>query len=258
MDRKRRTLFAVLVATIIVLGVFSSFAINFFGQEDFQIKLPDISGDTEAGPTGDPGGDSDQLIRIEVTPKTVQSVIATLERPRSYYREISLEMWANAETSAITTASVWVDNGWTRSAITAPGGRMQHNLVSEEGHWLWYEGDAKALYFPVEEDISDLIQRIPTYEDVLELPLSRIADAGYEIYSGVDCIYVEVEQEDLNSRERYWISISDGLVLAEELVSGDMVVYRMTAKATVSPAPLDSDFSLPDGTELHLAREGGD
>ena len=256
MERKRRTLFAVLIATIIVLAVFVSFAITLFGQEDYQIGLPDLTDNAQTDPTGQPGESDGPFIRIEVTPKTVQSVIATLNRPRSYYRELSLELWADAETSAVTTAQVWVDDGWTRSSVTMPGGRIQHNLVGGEEHWLWYEGDEAALVFPAEKSVSDTVQRIPTYEDVLELPQRLITAAGYESYAGTDCVFVEIERTELNSRERYWISVSDGLLMAVERVKDDLVVYRMTARSTVSPAPLDSSFALPDGTVLHTVGEG--
>ena len=255
MERKRRTLFAVLTATIIVLAVFASFAITLFGQEDYRIKLPDLSGDTQSDPTDDPDNSDGQFIRIEVTAKTVQNVIATLNRPRSYYRELQLELWADAETSALTTAQVWVDGGWTRSSVTAPGGLTQHNLVGDEAHWMWYEGDETARVFPADEAVADIVQRIPTYEDVLELPQRLITAAGYESYAGADCVFVEIEQEELNSRERYWISVSDGLLMAVEHVKDGMVVYRMTAQPAVSPAPLDSSFVLPDGTVLHVVGE---
>ena len=252
MERKKRTLFAVLIATIIVLAVFASFAITLFGQGDYQIKLPDLSDDSQANSTGDPGNSGGSFIRIEVTPKTVQNVIATLDRPRSYYRELNLELWADAETSAVTTARVWVDGGWTHAVVTAPGGLIQHNLVGGEEHWLWYEGDENALVFPADQAADDLVQRIPTYEDVLSLPQRWITAAGYEAYAGTDCVYVEIEQAELNSVERYWISVSDGLLMGAERVKDDLVVYRMTAQSTVSPAPLDSSFALPDGTVLHV------
>lgn len=256
MDRKRRSLFAVLIATIIVVAVFSSFAIHLFNQEEHQIRLPDLSEELNQDQPGtDTDGDG-QFVRVEVTPETVQSVIATLKRPRSYHRELELELWADADTSAVTTAEVWVDGGWTRSSVTASNGLTQHNLVGDGQRWMWYDGDETALVFPADEGIPDLVQRIPTYEDVLALPWSRITAAGYESYAGVDCVFVEIERSELNSRERYWISVSDGLLTAAERVKDDLVVYRMTARSTVSPAPLDSSFVLPDGTVLYTVGEG--
>lgn len=255
MERKRRVLFVVLIATIIVLAIFSSFAINLFGGEDYQIKLPDLSGDAAANPSGNQSSPGDQSIRIEVAPETVQSVIATLNRPRSYYRTINLELWADEETSAQTTVMVWADGGWTRSAVTNPGGLIQHNLVGEGTRWLWYEGDETALSFPAEDTAADTVQRIPTYEDVLELSTDRITTAAYVSYEGTDCVFVEVMQDGLVSWERYWISVSDGLLVAAERVKDAQVVYRMRVQSTVSPAPLDSSFALPDGTVLHSVGE---
>lgn len=251
MERKRRGLFVVLIATIIVLAIFSSFAINLFSGNDYQVKLPDLSGDAAANPSGNQSSPGDQSIRIEVAPETVQSVIATLNRPRSYHRTITLELWADAQTSAQTTVTVWVDGGWTRSTVASPGGLIQHNLVGEGTRWLWYEGDETALSFPAGDAAADTVQRIPTYEDVLELPTDRITTAAYVTYAGTDCVFVEVMQEGLVSWERYWISVSDGLLVASERVKDSLVVYRMSVQSTVSPAPLDSSFALPDGTVLH-------
>lgn len=252
MERGKRTLFAVLVATIIVVAVFSSFALNLFAQDDYQVQLPDLSEGTETDPSGNGAESGSRFIRVEVTPETVQSVISkTLSRPQSYYREISIELWAGTETAAVTTARVWVDGGWTRSDVTAPSGLVQHNLVGEGTRWLWYEDDIAAVSVPAGQTVSDLVQRIPTYEDVLALPQEEITDAGYEKYAKTDCVFVEVEQEELDSYERYWIAVSDGLLVAAERVRDDQLLYRMTVLSTESPAPLNSSFALPDGTVLH-------
>ena len=251
LERKKRTLFAVLIATIIVVAVFSSFAMNLFKQGDYQVQLPDLSEDADPDQMGDKEEYGDQFARVEVTPETVQSVIATLSRPQSYYREINIELWAGGETEALTTAHVWVDGGWTRSDVTAPSGMVQHNLVGEDTRWIWYDDDDTVISVPADQTVSDLVQRVPTYEDVLELPQKEITDAGYEKYARTDCIFVEVEQEELGSYERYWIAVSNGLLVAAERVKDDRLLYRMTVLSTESPAPLNSSFSLPDGTVYH-------
>lgn len=257
MDRRRRSLFAVLIATIIVVAVFSSFAVHLFSKEEHQIRLPDLSEELNED---QPGTDTDggQFVRVEVTPKTVQNIIAkTLSRPQSYYREITIELWAG-ELSSVTTARVWVDNGWTRSDVISPDGTTQHNLVGEDTRWLWYNQENLVRSFSADQTVADLIQRIPTYEDVLELSQSAITATGYEEYGGQRCVFVEVEQEELASRERYWISVSNGLLVAAERVKDDQVVYRMTALSMESPAPLSSSFALPDGTVLHAVGQSVD
>ena len=258
MDRRRRSLFAVLIATIIVVAVFSSFAIHLFNKEEHQIRLPDLSGDmNEDQPGADPEGDG-WFVRVEVTPETVQSVIATLARPRSYYREIRIELWGDKETASVTTAKVWVDEDWVSSDVTTPGGMVQHNLVGEGKRWLWYNNDTQAVQVPADRAVADLVQRIPTYEDVLDLPQNEITATGYENYSGVDCVFVEVEQTDLGSYERYWISVSNGLLIAAERVKDDELLYRMSTVSIESPAPLGSSFILPDGTVLHTVGQSED
>lgn len=255
MERKKRTVFAVLIATIIVVAVFSSFAMNLFAGDEYQILLPDLSDGSGNDSSGENNSSGGEVMRVEVTPETVQGVIATLARSQSYHREISLELWASEDDAAVTTAEVWVDNGWTRTIVTSPNGRVQHNLVGDGTRWLWYDGENTAMSFPADKVISDLVQHIPTYEDVLELSQRDITATGYEKYDATICIYVEVEQEELGSSERYWISVSDGLLVAAERVKGEQLVYRMTALSTESPAPLDSSFVLPDGQVLHTVGE---
>lgn len=256
MERKKRTLFAVLIATIIVAAVFSSFAMSLFNQRDYHISLPDLS---EGTGEDQPGGEDtygDGLIRVEVTPETVQNVIEkTLSRPKSYYREIRIELWAGNAESVAVTAKVWVDDGWTRTDVTSPNGKVQHNLVGNDTHWIWYDEESSAVSFPAGQAVSDLVQRIPTYEDVLALPQREIVATGYEKYESTDCIFVEMMQKELDSSERYWISVSDGLLVAAERVKDGQTIYRMTALSTESPAPLSSSFALPDGQVLHTVGE---
>ena len=58
--------------------------------------------------------------------------------------------------------------------------------------------------------------------------------------------------------ERYWVSVSDGLLCAAEKLNGDEVVYRM-AGMTVDTAAVSADtFTLPDGTALHVSEASAD
>lgn len=255
MERGKRTIFAVLIAGIIVAAVLSSFALNLFDRSGYEIQLADLSGAAQSGSPEsgeDPGG---RLVRVEVTPETVQSVVATLSRPQSYYRELTVELWSDALVQSAAAVQVWVDGGWTRSDVAAPNGTVQHNLVGEGTRWIWYDG-GEAVSFPADGAQADLAQRIPTYEDVLELSQAEIAGAGYEVYGGIDCVFVEAEQRELGSTERYWISVADGLLVAAERVKGDALVYRMAAQSPEIPAPQSSSFALPDGTVCHTVGEG--
>ena len=81
-----------------------------------------------------------------------------------------------------------------------------------------------------------------------------LAAADYRLLDTVDCIFLETAADDGGYIERYWVSVSDGLLCAAEKLQGEDVVYRM---AGMSGGRGDSGivakdaFTLPDGTVLH-------
>ena len=127
---------------------------------------------------------------------------------------------------AADTARVWVDGApdttwprWTQTERTRPTGQVEHSIIEETGEgegtlYLWYNNDREYRSYPADRWSADLSQRIPTYEDVLALERDSITDTGYEEKSGTPCIYVEVEDPELLYRQRYWVSVSDGLLVA--------------------------------------------
>ena len=94
-------------------------------------------------------------------------------------------------------------------------------------------------------------QGIPTYEDILRLDKKRIAAADYRLLDTVDCIFVETAADDGGYIERYWVSVSDGLLCAAEKLQGEDVVYRMAGMSVDSGNVAEDAFTLPDGTVLH-------
>ena len=248
MERDKRNLFVVLIAIVIVVAMASSFGLGLFGPDTAKIALP--TPEASVSPGTDPAADG--LVRVEVTPETVQNVIATLARPESYYREVTIEdFWGEGE-SGVTTAKVWVDDGWTKTEVTWPGGTVRHSIVGDGSFWLWYGGDRSVLSGPADDRSADLEgQRIHTYEDVLELEQDTIASTGYEERGGLSCIYVETAPDSLGYVERYWISDTNGLLVSAETTSEEQLIYRMSAYTIERPVPEDAAFELPDGTVLH-------
>ena len=51
--------------------------------------------------------------------------------------------------------------------------------------------------------------------------------------------------------ERYWVSVSNGLLCAAEKLQGEDVVYRMAGMSVDSGNVAEDAFTLPDGTVLH-------
>ena len=110
--------------------------------------------------------------------------------------------------------------------------------------------------WPVEGDLSDLIQYLPTYEDVLDLEQEQIVAAGFQERDRMPCVYVETSEDELGYLERYWVSTDTGALVGYETVKDGTVVQQMTALDTDMQYPLQSaDFSLPDGTVLHTVGE---
>ena len=252
MDSKNRLLIAVAVIVVIVGAMFTSFGRSLFLLNTPSVELPDTS--SQPGDSSSQGGSSSsgQLQTVEVTPETVQNVIATLTRTDSYYRELTVEtFWT--EGSSSTPVQVWVDGSWSHSRQVLPSGVVRHDLTDGETQTLyyWYEGSQRYETSPADDLSADLSQRLPTYETVLALDPERITDAGYELRGSFPCVWVEVQLED-GLREQYWVSVDNGLLISAEMVRDEQLVYRMTAYSPVqSPCPSDASFQLPDGTVLH-------
>lgn len=255
MGGKNQTVIVVLIALVIVAAVFASFGSYFLPGQIPEVVLPTSPGTEESGqpqPTTVPG--TDQYMAVEVTPDTVQSVIATLARADSYAREITVrDIWGTEEEEQGATAiSVWVDGGFTRLQSTLASGRVQNVLMDAETVYLWYDTSVRYLALSGDEVTPDLIQRFPTYEDVLDLDTESITDAGYAmLQDGSSCIYVEVAREETDSVERYWVDIASGLLVRAETETQGQVVYQMSASALQSPCPATASFQLPDGQVLH-------
>lgn len=254
MEDRKRTIIAILIGLVVVVALLSSFGLSLFSRTPrVEVADPDAVGSQEPGATaaGDAAG-----ITVEVTPATVQSVIASMSRYESYSRTLTVTHTWGDEKSGTITAQVWTDGGWTRADVTLASGVVEHSIMGEGQLWLWYEDGteetADQVYVgPAAELSSDLLQRLPTYEDVLALDAAGITDAGYVEYNGQPCIYVEAEQQTLGYLYRYWISETNGLLMAAETEKSGVLVYRMESNEVISPMSGGAEvFALPDGTIL--------
>ena len=246
MDSKRRLAITIAIICLIVAAIFASFGRSLFFVQIPSITLPDGGGDASGGADGGGG----QYWQVSVTPETVQSIVATLERPDSFYRELTVELlWEGG--SSTSAVQYWEDGGWSHTRQALPSGAVRHDLAGPERVYYWYEGSETWNAFPADGRSADLAQHIPTYETVLDLDQADITAAGYELRGSYPCVYVEVQTgEDV--LERYWVSTDNGLLISAERETEGALVYRMTAYAQVqAPCPDTASFALPDGTALH-------
>ena len=249
MDSKKRLAIAIAITCLIVAAIFASFGRSLFFVQIPSITLADVN---EGGDASGSSGvqDGDQYWQVAVTPETVQSIVATLSRPDSYYRELTVEtLWSGG--SYASPVQYWEDGGWAHTRQVLASGAVRHDLTGPETAYYWYEGSTAWGTFPADERSSDLAQHIPTYETVLELDPESITGAGYELRGSLPCVYVEV-QEESGALERYWVSTDSGLLISAERELNGALVYRMTAYSQIqAPCPATASFALPDGQGLH-------
>ena len=251
MEQKNRLVIVVAIVVVIVAALFVSFGRSLFGVNTPSVVLPDALGGADSSLGSGGSSPADSFHRGEVTPQTVQDVIATLSRPDSYYRELTVQtFWSGGSSS--TQVQVWVDGGWSHSRQVLPSGLIRHDLTGEGTLYYWYDGSSQYESTPADERSSDLSQRIPTYETVLELDTADITAAGYEVRENIPCIYVSVSRDGAQQAERYWISVDSGLLVCAESETDGQLTYQMTAYSAIqSPCPASASFQLPDGTLLH-------
>lgn len=276
MGERSRMGFIILIALILAAAVIYSFSVGVFREtpEVSFAELPSAAGGKETLPP--PFGD---MVPVSVDPETVQSVIRTLDRYTSYRRTLNVEYLAGETVTGVLTVSVAVDGSWMRCDVTEGNGRTEHTILGDGFRWLWYGDETEYVRVRTDQSASDLLQRVPTYEDVLELDPQRITAASYEVRGGLPCVFAEVSQPELGYLERFWVSVESGLLVASETVKNGETVYRMSSYEVESPlyeeggslpgdgeSPLPGDgedpsssirdiFTLPDGSVLHQVKE---
>lgn len=255
MNQKKVTIWT-LIGSALVLGIVF---VLFYYMQSSQITAPVILPDTDNlyTPSESPsvGSEVNMALSADVNTNTVQVVIASLQRPKSYSREIIVESyWSGG--SVVYQLQCWVrPEGSKIIRTSSAGGSAQHVIVTDERIYIWYEGDRQYYSAAVADaglkNISDAYQMIATYEDLLEKSVSDIQEAGYEEYNGKYCIFAKTQQGEYT--ESYYVLIESGLLEGMEKWDGTSLIYRMKAGNVQLSVPEDSVFDLPDGTNAITA-----
>lgn len=213
------------------------------------ITLPpsDLPKDSAAGDSGA----SDLLTVVEIAPETVQSAISSLSRPVNYGRNMTIEyLWEGG--GGKHELYTIVRGAWTRVDRGLPDGNTRISVTNGQETYIWYgyDSDAEVTILPAGEFSADIEQSIPTYEDILNLPVEEIILADYRPLDVLTCIYVETAADEAGYSTRYWVSVENGLLVQAERLLGEEVVYRMTSLYVDQTEYDASRFTLPDGTVL--------
>ena len=250
MEDKKRTALAVVIILVVLAAVLYSFSLNLFSPTPGLVLA-----DPNADPSGEPGGEQSGGqggLMVGVSTQTVQSLIASLTRYESYSRGVTVEYYDGGQLVGTVSGQVWAEVGWTRTDLILASGRVEHSIVGDGQLWLWYDRETAVYSGPAEGLSADLLQRLPTYEDVLALDKGSITAAGYVERDGLPCVFVEAVMPGLNYVERYWISETGGLLMAAETEKDGALIYAMSSHEVVSPMEQTAGvFTLPDGTQLY-------
>ena len=91
MDSKNRLAIAIAITCLIVVAMFASFGRSLFLVNIPSVSLAHLDEDTSNTDGSSTQGQDDQFWQVDVTPETVQSIVASLSRPESYYRELTVD-----------------------------------------------------------------------------------------------------------------------------------------------------------------------
>ena len=238
----------IIVAALIIVTVLLFVGTRWFSGGRAHIVLPGT--ESSSNSSSDDGGQNDSVVRVEVNAENVQDVIATLSRPEAYSCSMTIETFYSGG-SGTTTVAARVDGGYTRADMKLAGGQTRHLIYGGDKVYIWYNS-ARSYYSGSAGAITaDEEERIPTYEDVLEIDSGDIAKADYRTLGDFDCIYVEAKSADGEYAELYWVDVNTGLLVSSEKQKNGETVYSMSAADIVASSPDAAAFTLPDGTVIH-------
>ena len=127
MDSKNRLAIAIAITCLIVVAMFASFGRSLFLVNIPSVSLAHLDEDTSNTDGSSTQGQDDQFWQVDVTPETVQSIVASLSRPESYYRELTVDtLWNGGSHS--TSVQFWQDGGWSHTRQVLPPGQCATTL----------------------------------------------------------------------------------------------------------------------------------
>lgn len=233
---------------ILAVALFTSFGRNLFYVSTPSVVLPSLTTTPDEGFLQTEEGD---LFRVEVSPKTVQTVIASLVPTESYYRSLSSTLFWEDGNSAQTSSEVWANGSLIHVKKTLPSGLVRHDILQHDWVYFWYEGASSYLVTPGEAYCQDLAQFIPSYQSILDLDPSLITHATYETKGNLPCIFVSASVPPLFYQQHYWVSAETGLLVAAEIYQDGRLIYAMEGYAPASSLATDPvNFTLPNGVVL--------
>ena len=210
----------------------------------------------ETGSSPSPGNDQEveSEIFLEVDRENIRQVLDAMGRPEAYHQVLTVSKFWDSDSSR-QTVEFW-QNGERIHAQIQEGSRTKHLLTDGQQLWVWYEGETVPRQLALDGSITlDDLTGIPTYETLVALESSNIAEAGFvtlDEMEGLNCLYLR--SVDGDQADRYWVDANTQLLCRADSQSGNTLVYQLeqTACEVLTPGDttLESMFTLPDGTAV--------
>ena len=246
MDRKKRNHVTIVSIGMLILLAVWMLVSSIHGASP--ITLPGEKSDSEKAET--PILSEETLKVAEIRPDTVQTAIQTLKRPKAYTQTIQIQQFWEGGSGSFTVQTA-VRDGWSRMDRDLSGQSVRHSLTDGTTTYIWYNRDKKVYQGKAGEISSDDEQSIPTYEEILSLPVQQIGNAEFTtIGPGVECIYVETKADPQHYVNRYWVSVENGLLVAAETLVDAETIYRMSGLGVKLDLPGAESFTLPSGERV--------
>ena len=191
--------------------------------------------------------EDERLELVEIRTDTVQAAVDSMERLQAYTMTVKVEtLWSDG--SSETELTSYVRDRFTRVDVAQRDGSIRRTVTDGENTYIWYD-DASYTVYASGSISADQELRVPTYEDLVEMPTESIVAATYQELKGLYCIYAEVNLGE-GYLGRYWVDVETGLLIAAQRLHEGEPVYQMTVQSLDTATPDSQLFRLPDGTEL--------
>lgn len=248
MNKGRIMLFAMLAAATIVIAVLMSIFATGATSERPEIVLP------QELPEGlQPGWSFDGSDRApdagDVSAETLAALVLSLERPEEYYATIKVGLYWDGGSSE-TRREVWSTGGYELIRSYDESGSAERNcIVAGEDTYIWYENETQYYVGATAAFSTDDEAQIPTYEDLAAVPPENVALCRYEASGDIPCLYAETT-DDMGQTNRWWVSLSSGLLWKFETWDGGELAYSMQTLSLSTDAVDRGEFVLPDGNNV--------
>jgi hypothetical protein len=189
---------------------------------------------------------SDGKKRLEVTPDTVQTALKTLARAESFSGTYTFKSyWTGGESDS--TLKMWRKSENIRMNISK-NNTVKNILVRGDELYIWYDGASGVLSSKLSDsslssDV-DKFSKLLTYEDIYNIPIEDITDAGYREENSQPCIFVEYKSSDGIYVNQIYVSTDSGLLVSSNISKADTPVYSMTSDISITTPP-DDVFTVP-------------